>query len=626
MKRILILILLVFNIFLAEAQTEGITYQAVLVDNNPDEIPGVDVPANSLANQPLSVRFSILNVAENTEYQEIHSTETDAYGTINLVIGRGEVTSNSQGAFDQINWDGPKNLRVEIDLEAGTNFTEFSFQELTYIPYVRHRNIIADGDANVMGNTVLGGPTDILDRLTVRDTSEFLNKVTIRTTPQQTDQTNYESYPLQLESGFHGMAIRLNQINPGRNINYMSFWDGNGNAIGRVEGFRAFTDISGNFLLQFIKDSAFGDDDVENQNDEDVLEAPPLPSAFQQYLNNDYGLNYFLEYTDLLYTSFQFGVNLAPCIATASVAGDCDDAVWAGVDIVVQGLQLGAFIWYNEANKGVAFESGGADYAEWLKKYNINEKFAYGDVVGVKAGQISKSFIDAEKFMVISKDPIVSGAMPQESKKDMFKQVAFIGQVPVKVIGQVNKGDYILPSGNMDGMGIAVRPENMRVNDYRRIIGVAWDEYHGNDLFSYINVAVGINSNDLVKEIEKMQILINSMQSAITEMNPNYKPIFFETGTTSFTSKYRNTSKSKPMRQLVMEKYGLDKALTPSEALQKLNYIMGENDEKSVGFSFSELPYLKEMIKNPSPENIQKFNDEYAILMKGIDNIMRSIN
>ena len=90
---------------LSMGQTEGITYQAVLVDNNPDEIPGIDVPSNNIPNQELSIRFTILDLSGDVEYQETQSTQTDAYGTINLTIGEGSVTGQGVGSFDQINWD-----------------------------------------------------------------------------------------------------------------------------------------------------------------------------------------------------------------------------------------------------------------------------------------------------------------------------------------------------------------------------------------------------------------------------------------------------------------------------------------------------------------------------------------
>ena len=58
--------------FFALAQVEGITYQAVLVDNSPDEIPGVDVPSNNIPNQELRIRFTIVDVSGNIEYQVTH--------------------------------------------------------------------------------------------------------------------------------------------------------------------------------------------------------------------------------------------------------------------------------------------------------------------------------------------------------------------------------------------------------------------------------------------------------------------------------------------------------------------------------------------------------------------------
>ncbi|MGD1946989.1 MAG: hypothetical protein ACFB0A_12180, partial [Croceivirga sp.] len=116
---------------LSMGQTEGITYQAVLVDNNPDEIPGIDVPSNNIPNQELSIRFTILDLSSDVEYQETQSTQTDAYGTINLTIGEGSVTGQGVGSFDQINWDGAKTITVDIDLEAGTNISPFSSLPLT---------------------------------------------------------------------------------------------------------------------------------------------------------------------------------------------------------------------------------------------------------------------------------------------------------------------------------------------------------------------------------------------------------------------------------------------------------------------------------------------------------------
>lgn len=604
MKKIILACLLALTVALGVAQTEGISYQAVLVDNNPDEIPGVDVPANSLADQPLSVRFSILDASGTIEYQETQGTETDSYGTINLMIGQGSITSESRGPFNAILWDGPKQLQVDIDLEAGNNFTEFSRQALTYVPYVRHRDIIADG------NVAVEGTTDLTDSLRVNGASTFSERVTIDARMQTINQSDIDAYPLRLQGSAHGMAITLNSATPSRQSNFMSFWDASGTPIGRIEGFQAFSDVDQGFVLTVLQDNEPTEDEAKEREDDDTAPPAPAPGAFDIYLNNDYSVNLLIEYIDLLEASASFGFNLGACIAGVGVAGDCDDAVWSAFKLFVQGVQISLYVAYNEANTGVAFESGGADYAEWLKKQDKNELMTFGEVVGVRAGTISKSFVDAEHFMVVSKSPIVSGAMPAAAERDWFKQIAFLGQVPVKVLGEVNQGDYILPSGNGDGMAIAVAPDAMRINDYQRIIGVAWSEYHGNELFSYINTAVGINSNDLGRTVAEMQALMNSMQQALVAVNPDYRPKYYDVKTLSVAQNVQST-KSRTLEQLMAEQYHIDITQSTQDAFADINALMKTEDGNNPHFKFSELPYLEKVLTDPTPENVEEYTNFY---------------
>ena len=108
-----------------DAQTDGLNYQAVIIDPDPEEIPGIDVTGNILPNKEINVRFTIYGNSGNTEYQEIHTTKTDEYGMINLVIGKGNSVA---GKFTEIYWDGStKNLKVEINLD-GT----YSHQQIFY--------------------------------------------------------------------------------------------------------------------------------------------------------------------------------------------------------------------------------------------------------------------------------------------------------------------------------------------------------------------------------------------------------------------------------------------------------------------------------------------------------------
>lgn len=604
MKHLITLCLGLFALSLTFGQTEGISYQAVLVDTNPDEIPGVDVPANSLANQALTVQFSILGASDTVEYQETHNTETDAYGTINLMIGLGTITSQSEGTFDSIRWDGAKQLRVDIDLDAGNNFTEFSRQELTYVPYVRHRDIVAEGDVAIEGTTSLQ------NTLEVEGTSRFLERVTIEARMQTVNQSDIDAYPLRLEGSDHGMAISLNSANPSRQSNFMSFWDASGTPIGRIEGFQAFSDVNQGFILEVLQDNEPTEDEAKEKEDDDTAPPAPAPGAFDIYLNNDYSLNLLLEYIDLLEASASFGFNLGACIAGVGIAGDCDDAVWSAFALFAQGVQISLYVAYHETNVGVAFESGGADYAEWLKKSDVNEIMTFGDVVGVKAGVISKSFLEADHFMVVSKSPIVSGAMPAEQDQNKYKQIAFLGQVPVKVLGEVNKGDYILPSGNGDGLAIAVTPDGMRVNDYDRIIGVAWSEYHGNELFSYINTAVGINSNDLTRMVSEMQARLNAMQQALVEVNPNYRPNYYDVGTVSVANTIQ-TTRSRTLEELMAGQYEVDITKDTQGTFLEINELMHVEDRNNDHFKFSELPYLEKVLTDPTPENIEEYTNFY---------------
>ncbi|NJB70010.1 hypothetical protein GGR42_000472 [Saonia flava] len=631
MKKIYIFtILSLFCLYVGIAQTEGITYQAVLIDNNSDEIPGVDIPSNNIPDRPISIRFTVMDASGNVNYQETQETQTDPYGTINLTIGQGQTTPESLGTFNTIDWDGPKTLKVDIDMDAGTNFVEFSEQSLTYVPYVRHRNLVADGvtnlnsDFNVNNQSLSRFTGDVyveqdtrLQTLTADGASNFNNRVTITAQVSETNQSDIDAYPLRLQGSANGMAIQLNDAVPSRERNFVSFWNGGGEPIGRIEGFQAYTDVSQNFILDVIVDNEPSEDEAKDQDDDDTAPPAEAPSAFSVYLNNDYSLNLLLEYLDLIQSSASFGINLGACIAGVGIAGDCDDAVDAAFTLFIQGVQISLYIWYNEANVGVAFESGGADYAEWLKKYDAKETFTYGEVVGLRAGEISKSFVDADRFMVISKNPIVSGAMPKGEEVSQYKQVAFLGQVPVKVLGTVNKGDYILPSGNLDGMGIAVSPQNMRTNDYKRIIGVAWEEYYGNDLFSYINTAVGINTNDLVNVVSNMQQVMNRMQDALIAANPAYQPTYFDVETVTVDNNIK-TTKSKTMQQLLMEQYGFEQQATTEQKLGKLKTIMQSKDVDNGVFKFSDMPYLQSVLENPTEENIKQYNDYYA---KALENL-----
>jgi len=112
---------------------------------------------------------------------------------------------------------------------------------------------------------------------------------------------------------------------------------------------------------------------------------------------------------------------------------------------------------------GVEYISGHGDYAEWLERSNWYEPLGEGDIIGVKAGKISRDLQGAEQIMVVSKKPIVLGNMPSRDKEILGNNVAFMGQVPVKIMGPVKAGDYIVAKGAFSGMGVAVNQDHLPV-------------------------------------------------------------------------------------------------------------------------------------------------------------------
>jgi len=191
------------------------------------------------------------------------------------------------------------------------------------------------------------------------------------------------------------------------------------------------------------------------------------------------------------------------------------------------------------SSQGVTYESGAADYAEWLPKTLPGERFVASDIVGIKDGKISKNTMNADHCMVISTKPIVLGNTPEVGKEKEYEKVAFMGQVPVRVMGKVALGDYILPSGKNDGLGIARKPKDLSPYEYRKVVGIAWSAGDSPVGFNVINVAVGMNhkttaqvieeqTNHIVimeKEIDQMQAEIKNINNALVTVMPTYKEV-----------------------------------------------------------------------------------------------------
>ena len=304
-------------------------------------------------------------------------------------------------------------------------------------------------------------------------------------------------------SNRNGISIQLNNSVPDLNNRFISFRDGSDNPVGRIVGESPTDLLLSSRIIRALYDMGI-----------DLLLVAGKSAAHTGFAYDFYET--FLDAADGAWVTFKFGREISD---------------WTG-------------------NRGITYESGSGDYAEWLKKESYSEKFSYGDVVSVNGGVISKRTDNSDHCMVISMAPIVLGNMPPKDQESNYEKVAFMGQVPVKVKGIVNIGDYIIPSGDNDGLAIAVTKSKMNIQQFKKIIGVAWSSSFVTTSFSFsfINVAIGITSNSLVDKIEEQEKEIsllkdglNNIGNYLTSKDPTFKVKKFDD-----TNKFVEVSKDIP--------------------------------------------------------------------------------
>ncbi len=604
MKKLIFIGLSFFMILKLSGQTQGINYQAVIIDKTPQEIPGRDITGNIMPNHPLMIRFSILDAAGTIEYQEEHSTTTDMYGMINLVIGKGTPTAISPDDFTGIDWNGtPKSLKVDLSLGVTEVFyTDFSLEELTFIPYAFHKNITATGSLMVDGKTSLksrvdvtdGSPTFLSGDLNVEEQTILQNNLTVNAPSNLKGQvtinpdfavpglkSDYGAYPLRVEGANQGIAVKIDGTRNSNNY-FVTFWD-DVNIQGRIEG----------------------------QTVDELINDP------------EYIFENILLGNEVIGSTIDVGKAVAGVVAASSSStvcagfGACVTApvpsliVAAAAEVVIETANLAMAVTeqvlYNisrQENIGVTYQSGAGDYAEWLPKSASTEKFSPGDIVGVKGGFISRTTDNADHFMVISRNPIVLGNMPEQKKETDYEKVAFMGQVPVKVLGKVQPGDFIIPDGNNNGTGKAVSSENIEPDQYHKIVGVAWS---GSDQFGYVNTVVGLNSNLMgqvgarqEQKIREQEAEISSLKKQIDQMNnvlalaiPNYSDMMNNSQQTVKSSTAQMPDQNFPREERTVVYH----EVTRGEILEGIN--MARKILKDKGVDLEKHPFFAKMDAEP---------------------------
>jgi len=151
MKKIFFTLFVLSSISLFSQQRTGISYQALILNPNGEQLPGYNNQNAPLVNTDICIEFLILDENSSIEYSETQSVKTDKYGMVNLSIGNGDFAGGYSGGWSGIVWsEKSKKLKVNLDTTGScSSFTEISNQDLTAVPFA----LFAPGQEGLDGDS-----------------------------------------------------------------------------------------------------------------------------------------------------------------------------------------------------------------------------------------------------------------------------------------------------------------------------------------------------------------------------------------------------------------------------------------------------------------------------------------
>ncbi len=566
-------LLMVLPLFLqAQFVPEGIHYQAT----------ALDAQGQPMANQNTVLRISLGSGSEAISvalYSEAHEVKTDDLGQFSLVIGQGK---RIEGALASLPWAEEQIwLTVEMGGKSGQPLTLLSRSNLLAVPYAMHANTatqVGPGEEKNQsiywltgGNSLTSPPTRFLG---TRDAQDFVIKTndTVRISITKEGQyqiragaqvngesSDINAYPLTIEGSEQGIYIKVNGSRD-HTTNFLTFGDDQQFSWGRVEG-QTFSELEATWRYQ-LQVSVF------------ALQGASLGLRIAAWILQAVGE------TSTVCDGFATAGTVAQIIAfTVEAAGVLANSITWGVGI--------------RREIGVFYASGAGDYAEWLPRQEGERDIFFGEIVGVTAGKVSLHTADADYYMAVSMRPAVLGNNPEPGKEALYEKIALMGQVPVRVVGPVSAGDYILPSGNHDGYGIAVHPQDMKSGDFGRVVGVAWQDGAPDVPFNYINTAVGINSKDLSKKVDLLNRRVENIVAYLEGKEPLLDPSAFASA-----SAPRSTQQTQMTKVFTDEQ--IDQLLDRYEPFFKGLAFQVEKELKKQGYD-TQTAYMQEFLDNPVP-------------------------
>jgi hypothetical protein len=579
---------------------EKISYQAV----------ALDLSGKVLANSDLTIRtsFTSKDGTSNVYFSEIHQVTTNDLGLFQLVIGDG--SKSVETALKEVPW-GKKAVFLSIEMENkdGT-YHLLNRSQMLAVPYafqaaeagkvqdkaqmdLRNQSIYwtTTGNNESRPDPHFLGNRDAKDLYVKTDnttraifTKEGQMQIYAGSTINGAD-TDESSYPVTVKNSDQGIYIEIDESRDGDN-NFVSFADDT-QIWGRVEG-QTWDELTATdaYKIQVALFTLKGISLLAGAIAEFVIaagEASSVLGAAAAAFATANGVAMGVETAALLLESINWGTYLAETV-------------------------------------GVSYSSGGADYAEYIPRaFGVRDLYP-AEVVGIKNGQVSLNTQNADHLRIISVAPMVLGNMPQPGQEDLYEKVAFRGQVPVNVVGGVEIGDYILPSGNNDGLAVAVCAEDMKIGDYENIIGVAWTRADFAPI-NTVNVAIGINSNDLGGKVDELDQKVSNILDYLQGTG--------DLATLDQVSQGEEETLPRVAQQTALQKRfsdeEFDRMLELSEPMLKQFYAKVRGSMINQGIDLEQHPQIEALIENPVPylKELRR-NKDFASQWGIIDQMIQS--
>ena len=467
-----------------------------------------DFSGKPLIHQGMRVRltYSSQDQGKDTIYfSEIHDSRTDAVGLFNVTVGSGTAVL---GSLEDIPWaersiwlgvevQNPQSKEMELVQRTQIRAVPFAFHAQSANRLARSTEVYREKSQSInwstSGNNLTKPEAHFLgtrdaqdlvvktnDTTRVTFTKDGQIKITSNLSGPDSEQG---SYPLSIEGSKQGVHIQVNGSRSGDN-NFIAFGDEESFLWGTVEG-------------QTVSELY---DDWE-YNLEIALVSLEVPTAIAEAASVFGEMGAAVAACSGSAASIIFAwASGGFCASTVAISAQLFAIIPYSAPLITKVMEL---VQARTSKIGVTYSTGRADYAEWLERDSGERDIQASEIVGIKAGKVTLRTDSADHILVVSTNPALLGNCPQPGHEPRYEKIAFLGQVPVRVAGKVDAGDYIVASGNNDGLGVAVKPEDLAVSDYGKIVGVAWESAPDQAL-NTVTIGVGIHKHTLSKKVQEI--------------------------------------------------------------------------------------------------------------------------